>query len=86
MANAQRGEVELVVADRRYRLCLTLGALAELEARPVSRLSTGELVRLLTLLARGGGHVLDEADVAAWPLAPEAAADAVARCLQAGGE
>ncbi|RMF07847.1 MAG: gene transfer agent family protein, partial [Alphaproteobacteria bacterium] len=32
MANPLRGEIEASFDGRRYRLCLTLGALAELEA------------------------------------------------------
>ncbi len=31
MANRRRGEVSLTLGGRRYTLCLTLGALAELE-------------------------------------------------------
>ena len=32
MANAHRGEIEAELGGRTWRLCLTLGALAELES------------------------------------------------------
>jgi hypothetical protein len=32
MSNRHRGEIEVALGDRRWTLCLTLGALAELEA------------------------------------------------------
>ncbi len=82
MANRRRGEVPLTLGSERYTLCLTLGALAELEdafatgdlaglaARFESgRLSAHDLIVLLGAALRGGGHALDDAAVAALPLA-----------------
>ena len=92
--NGARGEVEAVLAGERVRLCLTLGALAEIEtglgaegfaglAERMRRLSAGDLAGVLEALIRGGG--LD--DVAARRLAraaePKAAAEAVARAFEA---
>lgn len=77
MINRRRGETELVLGDERYRLCLTLGALAELEAAfavedlsslaerfNTGRLSAKDIIIILTCALRGGGHDVSEADVA----------------------
>ncbi|NEU14065.1 gene transfer agent family protein [Methylobacterium sp. BTF04] len=82
MANRRRGEVSLTLGPERYTLCLTLGALAELEdalgagdlaglAERFShgRLAARDLIALLGAALRGGGHALDDAAVAALPLA-----------------
>lgn len=78
MVNRRRGETELVIGERRYRLCLTLGALAELEdafgvddlASLAERFNTGRLaaqdvITILNCALRGGGHEMSEAEVAA---------------------
>ncbi len=77
MANRRRGEVPLQLGDKRYTLCLTLGALAELEDAfgvddlmalaerfGTGRLSSRDLLRLLAVALRGGGHDVSDADVA----------------------
>ena len=82
MANRRRGEVDVTVAGRRYRLCLTLGSLAELEdafgvedlgalsARFGSgRLATDDLVRLFGAGLRGGGEAVSDDEVRALPVA-----------------
>ena len=81
MPNKRRGEVGLELGGERYTLCLTLGALAELEeafavedlqslaARFAGgRLSGRDLIKLLGVALRGGGHDLGDPDVAALPL------------------
>ena len=81
MPNRRRGEVGLDLGGARYRLCLTLGALAELEDAfeapdlqalgnrfAGGRLSSRDLVKLLGVALRGGGHHISDADVAALPL------------------
>lgn len=81
MANRRRGEVALQLGDGRYTLCLTLGALAELEEAfgaddlmalaerfGTGRLSSRDLVRMLSVALRGGGHPLSDAEVASLPL------------------
>jgi hypothetical protein len=81
MPNRRRGEVGLELGGARYTLCLTLGALAELEdafgaadlqalaARFADgRLSAGDLAKLLGVALRGGGHDITDAEVAALPL------------------
>lgn len=81
MANRRRGEVPLQLGDKRYTLCLTLGALAELEDAfgvddlmalaerfGTGRLSSRDLLRLLSIALRGGGHDVSVAEVANLPL------------------
>lgn len=82
MPNRRRGEVALEIGGRCYTLCLTLGALAELEDSfgvadlPAlgdrlagGRLRGRDLVALLGVGLRGGGHPLSDAEIAALPLA-----------------
>lgn len=65
--NGARGEVVRVLAGRERRLCLTLGALAELEtafgadgwqalSERLRRLSARDLTVVLGALLRGGGE------------------------------
>lgn len=69
--NAVRGEVSLTIAGTTYTLCLTLGALAEIEshfglgnlaeldaclAAPKIR----DLIAILGALIRGGGHACSD--------------------------
>jgi len=81
MANPHRGEVAAIIAGRRLTLCLTLGALAELEASYAAeglaglgrRLAQGglgarDLVRIFGAGARGAGHAVTDEDIAGWPL------------------
>lgn len=73
MPNLHRGEIEAILDGRAHRLCLTLGALAELEAAfgdedmlalaerfGRGRLSARDATRLIGAGLRGGG--LDIAD------------------------
>ena len=68
-ANRRRGEIEAELDGRQYRLCLTLGALAELEAAYaaddlgalVERFSRGKLsaldmIRIIGAGLRGAGN------------------------------
>jgi hypothetical protein len=81
MANPRRGAVAVDIGGARYTLCLTLGALAELEHAfgvadlgalaerfAAGRLCARDLVKLLAVALRGGGHPLDDEEVAALPL------------------
>jgi hypothetical protein len=77
MANRHRGEVEAVLDGRPYTLCLTLGALAELEDALAAgdllalaerfgsgRLSAGDMVKVIGAGLRGAGQGVDDAAVA----------------------
>ena len=76
-ANRRRGEVEAVIGGQRRILCLTLGALAELETAFAAdnladlagrfsggRLKTGDLIRILGAGLRGGGNLVSDEDLA----------------------
>ena len=75
--NARRGEVGAVIDGRPYTLCLTLGALAELEdafgagdlGALAERLGSGRLSALdiqhiVRAGLRGGGHAVDDEIIA----------------------
>jgi len=92
--NKARGEIMLVVDGRPRRLCLTLGALAELEAafdvvslselaERMSVLTAGDLITVLAALTAGGGEAMSTAELLAAAIEPKAAALAVAGAFQA---
>ena len=77
-ANRRRGEIAATLDGCDYRLCLTLGALAELEGAYgsadlgalLARFSTGQLsatdlMRILGAGLRGAGHAIADAEVGA---------------------
>ena len=77
MVNRHRGEVAASLDGREWALCLTLGALAELEAAfeaddltaliarfSSGRLSARDMLRIIAAGLRGGGHTLTVEDVA----------------------
>lgn len=93
-ANGVRGEAVAVLAGAERRLCLTLGALAEIEtalsvssvaalAERMRTLSATDLMAVLAALLRGGGEgaVAGELDRAA--IDPVEAAEAVAAAFAA---
>lgn len=76
MANAKRGEIDALLDGRTYTLCLTLGALAELEsgmgAKDLvalaerfegNRLSARDILRIIGCGLRGAGHALSDEEV-----------------------
>ncbi|MDQ0324522.1 hypothetical protein J2R99_000371 [Rhodopseudomonas julia] len=77
MANSHRGEIDAVLGGETRRLCLTLGALAELEAAfkaedlvalaarfETGRLSARDLIRILGAGLRGAGEAITDDEVA----------------------
>ncbi|CAN1521716.1 Phage tail tube protein, GTA-gp10 [Caulobacteraceae bacterium] len=91
-ANGARGEVVVMLEGRPRRLCLTLGALAELEtafaaagwealAGRLKGLSAADLTSLLAALLRGGGE--DPGDLSG--VALDEAARAIAAAFTAAG-
>ena len=77
MANHHRGEIEAVLDGTPHRLCLTLGALADLEAAfgdedmlalarrfEGGRLSARDCVRIIAAGLRGSGHSVTDDTVA----------------------
>ncbi|MCR4265356.1 gene transfer agent family protein [Nitratireductor sp. ZSWI3] len=76
--NRRRGEIAAQLDGRHYRLCLTLGALAELEdafaAEDLNqlvqrfasgRLSARDMLRIIAAGLRGGGHTVSDEEVCA---------------------
>lgn len=85
-ANRRRGEIVAELDGKSRRLCLTLGALAELEAGlgaddlsalaarfSAGRLSARDLIALIGAGLRGGGEAVSDDEVAAMH-APDGAA------------
>jgi len=78
IANRHRGEIVAELDGRAWKLCLTLGALAELEARfgaadlnelaallGSGRLTAGQLAAIVAAGLRGAGHDVEDGEVAA---------------------
>lgn len=94
MANGVRGEVVARLAGAERTLCLTLGALAEIEtelgvagmaalAERMRSLSARDLMVVLAALLRGGGEVALAEGLASAPVDPREAAGAVAKAFAA---
>lgn len=75
--NPRRGEIQAELGGKRYVLCLTLGALAELEAAfgasdlvalaerfEKGRISARDAIRVIAAGLRGGGTEISEDEVA----------------------
>ena len=84
--NRRRGEVAAELDGQAYRLCLTLGALAELEAAyeaddlgalverfASGRLSARDLIRIVGAGLRGAGNAITDDEVARMQAADGAA-------------
>ena len=97
LINAVRGEVRAVLAGAPRKLCLTLGALAELEgafgvdglpelAERLRRLSAGDILTVLAALLRGGGETEAAERLATAPVDLREAAEAIAAAFRAASE
>ncbi|HYD26846.1 GTA-gp10 family protein [Brevundimonas sp.] len=93
-ANGARGEVLAMLAGAERRLCLTLGALAQMEtamgcdglvslAERMRSLSARDLTTVLTALLRGGGEDALANGLAQAAIDPREAAEAVAKTFAA---
>jgi hypothetical protein len=98
MANPQRGEISAVLEGEERTLCLTLGALAELEARLMAgdlvglserfaggRVSARDLTAIIGAGLRGGGNAVTDDDIARMSIEGglKGAVDIAARLLRA---
>lgn len=98
MPNPQRGEIAAVIDGEDRTLCLTLGALAELEARlgagdlvglserfASGRVSARDLTTIIGAGLRGGGNAVTDDDLARMSIEGglKGAADIAARLLHA---
>ena len=93
--NAARGEIRFQMGERAYPLCLTLGALAEIESalgcQSISELQTRfkqlsaeELTQIMTALLRAGGaagQALTDAQIR--QILPGQASQAIAETFRA---
>jgi hypothetical protein len=97
VANGARGQVIQPVGGTPRRLCLTLGALAELEtafglagwealSERLRALSAKDMLLVLAALLRGGGEEQAAAELATLPVDFREAALAVAAAFMAAGE
>lgn len=93
LANRARGEVLLRIGDVERKLCVTLGALAELEAafdvnsftelgERLTQLTAADLLIVLAALVSGGGELTSTRELAAQRIEPRDAARAVAHAFQ----
>lgn len=77
MVNKRRGEIAAELDGKQWKLCLTLGALAELESAfdaadlvalgarfSTGKLSAKDMIAVITAGLRGGGHEVQSGDVA----------------------
>ena len=91
--NKARGEVLLAIDGRARKLCVTLGALAELEAafdvaslgelgERLAQLTPSDLITVLSALVGGGGEPMSAAELAAARIDPKAAAATVAEAFR----
>lgn len=75
-ANRQRGEIEAVIDGERRILCMTLGALAELETAfgvdtiadlagrfAGGKVGTKDVMAIIAAGLRGGGNLVDDGDL-----------------------
>ena len=94
MMNTMRGEVSAILAGAERRLCLTLGALAEMEAglgvdgfaglaERMRTLSARDLMVVLKALLRGGGEDALAVGLERAAVDAREAAEAVARAFSA---
>lgn len=78
MANLHRGEIDAELSGKSYTLCLTLGALAELENAyggqdliaiaerfETGRIGAADAIRVIGAGLRGAGNAVSDAEVAA---------------------
>ena len=90
--NGVRGEVSATLAGETRRLCLTLGALAEIEtglelegisalAERMRRLSARDLTVVLAALLRGGGEHALASELNRAAVDPREAAEAISKAF-----
>lgn len=95
--NKARGEVLLSIDGKPRKLCVTLGALAELEAafdvgsfaemgERLAHLTASDLIHVLAALVSGGGEAMSAREMAGARIDAKEAAIAVAAAFRAAFE
>jgi hypothetical protein len=93
LPNAARGEVMLAIDGAPRRLCVTLGALAELEAAfdvaafadlgdRLQHMTASDLLIVVSALCAGGGDPVSVSELAAGRIDPSEAARAVGEAFR----
>jgi len=96
MANEARGEVTIELGGKAYCLCLTMGALAEIEAALEAKslddldarlkaLRAGDILNILHALMKGGGETLTLEEARALPLDIAKTTTAIGAAFRAAG-
>ncbi len=96
MVNAMRGEVSLMIGGKQATLCLTLGALAEIEsalggeglsgfASAMKSLRARDITAILGALMRGGGSTVADEELATMRVDITSAVAAIAESFEAAG-
>ena len=96
MTNKHRGEVALQAGDQTYTLCLTLQALADIEAAlgaediadigaRLLKPKSADLIAILAALMRGGGHDVADADAGRLSLSLEDIIGAIVQVFETSG-
>ncbi len=94
MINRARGETGLSINGKTYALCLTLGALAQIEtaletaslddlSARLRQLRAADVLMVLEALLMGGGNPLSEAELQAANIDPAQTAAAIAQAFSA---
>lgn len=92
MTNPQRGEVAIEIDGAMRTLCLTLGALAEIEAAlgceslkdlsvRLKSVSARDMIKLLAALLRGAGHSEIADQIEHLNINPQRALSAILECF-----
>lgn len=88
ISNKARGEVSISIGKKQYNLCLTLGALAELEtafaagnltelAEKMRNFSARDFLIVLMILLKGGANELSLEELKAMPIDFKDASEAI---------
>ena len=96
MVNQARGEVTLEIGGRQLTLCLTMGALADIETAlnaaslddldaRLKNLRAGDIVNILHALLKGGGEALSLEETKALPLDIAKTTAAIGAAFRAAG-
>ena len=91
--NEKRGEVAIEIDGKTHKLCLTLGALAEMETAfaaqnldelgdKMGRLGTHDIIIVLLILLKGGGEIWDIDELKTANITPQIAAQKIAECFE----
>jgi len=95
MTNIVRGEYTANIHGREYTFCVTLGAMAEIEAglgadlsslgEVLARPSMSQITTILMALLRGGGEDITHEDLLKWPMSASGLTEIITKTFAASG-